>query len=204
MILFQLSVASYINESYSSIKLHANNGTDYYETVSVKNETFHSFDNEDINNENFFNNYHYIVSWNTKADGTGVSYSVDKKLLIMKDLDLYAQWSSDVVTGATVNFKANDSFVTGSVDSVFVNLDSKIVMPDNNYSRDDYVFSRWRINITPYLAEDSYEGEQSRYNLSYYINYPVYKDNEFTVYAVWVSNDNTIEISFDANGGVEI
>lgn len=193
--------ASYINESYSSIKLHANNGTDYYETVSVKNETFHSFDNENISNENFFNDYHYIVSWNTKADGTGISYPVDKKLLIMKDMDLYAQWSSDVITGAMVNFKANDSFVTGSVDSVFVNLDSKIVMPDNNYSRDDYVFSKWRINITSYLAEDSYEGEQSRYNLSYYINYPVYKENEFTVYAVWVSNDNTIEISFDANGG---
>lgn len=202
MILFQLSVASYINESYSSIKLHANNGTDYYETVSVKNETFHSFDNEDINNENFFNNYHYIVSWNTKADGTGVSYSVDKKLLIMKDLDLYAQWSSDVVTGATVNFKANDSFVTGSVDSVFVNFDSKIVMPDNNYSREDYVFSKWRI----YFNGNSYfyECEQSSYNLSHYIKYPVYKDNDFTVYAVWVSNDNTIEISFDANGGVEI
>lgn len=130
--------ASYINESYSSIKLHANNGTDYYETVSVKNETFHSFDNEDINNENFFNDYHYIVSWNTKADGTGVSYSVDKKLLIMKDMDLYAQWKAEKYT---LTFDANGGNGTMAQQSftydVFQNISSVL------FNKEGYVFDSW-------------------------------------------------------------
>lgn len=196
--------ANYINASYSDIKLHANNGTDHYETINVKNETYHKFDNEDINNSNFFNDYHYIVGWNTKADGTGTSYPVDKNFLIMQDMDLYAQWSADTVNSVNVEFDCQQYSscygINGTVESQTVEYNKKIIMPDNNYVRNGYKFSRWRLSSGGYYM-DFYEGQSSYYTASYYIKYPVYNNLSIRAYAIWIEEDNAIEISFDSNGG---
>lgn len=37
-----------------------------------------------------------LVSWNTKADGTGTSYKVDENIPDTEDITLYAQWKVDV------------------------------------------------------------------------------------------------------------
>ena len=37
-----------------------------------------------------------FIGWNTKADGSGTSYSVDDKVIITTDLALYAQWNDGV------------------------------------------------------------------------------------------------------------
>jgi len=38
-----------------------------------------------------------FLSWNTKADGTGITYNPNDNLLVESDITLYAQWKANVV-----------------------------------------------------------------------------------------------------------
>ena len=190
----------------SNVKLYANNGTDYYESLDAQNEKQHSFNSESLNNSKFFNQYHYLVGWNTKADGTGTSYPVDNKFWIVQDRELYAQWSDDTIGSVNIEFvcqKDSSCYdITGTVASQTLQFDEKIVMPNNNYVKNGYKFSKWRLihdNGTYYT--DLYEGQTTYYKTSYYMKYPVYKNSTIRVYATWVKDSNAIKISFDANGG---
>lgn len=42
---------------------------------------------------------YYFVGWNTKANGSGTSYSADESIILTADLTLYAQWEESKGTG---------------------------------------------------------------------------------------------------------
>ena len=45
----------------------------------------------------------YFTNWNTKADGTGISYEDSQTLMISKDFTLYAQWINTPLTSGIEN-----------------------------------------------------------------------------------------------------
>ena len=45
-----------------------------------------------LSNFNYTKENSYFVNWNTKADGSGISYSDSQQLMISKNITLYAQW----------------------------------------------------------------------------------------------------------------
>ena len=72
------------------------------EQVLMYNQTVNLF-------ENTFNNTGYkFKEWNTKTDGTGISYSDGQLINITEDLTLYAQWEEE--TGYVINkYTVDDS-----------------------------------------------------------------------------------------------
>ena len=45
-----------------------------------------------LSNNSYIKENSYFVNWNTKADGSGISYSDSQQLMISKNITLYAQW----------------------------------------------------------------------------------------------------------------
>ena len=87
-------------------------------------------------------NYHF-AGWNTKADGSGTSYS-DKqsvKNLATKNgakVTLYAQWAKNTYT---IRFHANGG--AGSMADVTVPYDTVYYLPKNQFTLKGYQFDEW-------------------------------------------------------------
>lgn len=183
----------------SNVRLYSNNGSDYF--IDEKFSDLYDVtlnDVSDLNNANFYNNGLYITGWNTEPDGSGVNYGVDDKISIYRDMNLYAQWSTDKLNISIV-FDCNTRDDCNKTDDfnekVDYSLGDSFVMPINDYIRDGYVFSYWTIGI----GNSLYEGET--YDLSRYIGYPVYNNTEINVKANWIEEANSYTVSFDSNGG---
>ena len=156
-------------------------------------------DISDLNNANFYNNGLYITGWNTEPNGSGISYGVDDRIPIYRDMSLYAQWSTDKLNISFVfdcNTRETCNKSDGFNDEVKYSLGDSFVMPINGYIRDGYVFSYWKIGTGSPL----YEGEMLN-DLSQYIGYPVYNNTEIDIKANWIEEANSYTVSFDSNGG---
>ncbi len=77
-----------------SIKFDANGGNGRMSMIKAKYAELVTL------TENKFSNGDYdFIGWNTKADGTGLSYMENQTFSISSDLTLYAQWAKNVISG---------------------------------------------------------------------------------------------------------
>ena len=132
-----------------------------------------------------------FIGWNTKADGTGNSYSNEQTITVTENLVLYAQWelSQAEPTQVTVSFVANGG--VGEMSQI-VSSAENITLPANAFTCDSYEFVGW--NTKADGSGVSYYNQQS---LALYEN--------MVLYAQWkLSQTESVRviISFDANGGV--
>lgn len=192
------------SKTSSTVRLYANNGTENYKDIVVKDNTSSDFTNNGINNnKDFYNDGYYIVSWNTKADGTGTSYKFGDKVLVYKDMTLYAQWSTEKIT-FKVQFKQSSSGsygINGTMSDQIYKYDEKIILPINNYVYDGYVFKSWLVNQGNNFGSRYYEQEITSLPAINYASYPVFNNTIIKFYAEWLKEDNYYTISFEANGG---
>ena len=192
------------SKTSSKVRLYANNGTENYKDIVVKDNTSSDFTKNGINNnKNFYNNGYYIVSWNTKADGTGDSYNFGDKVLVYKDMTLYAQWSTEKIT-FKVQYKQSSSGsygINGTMSDQIYKYDEKIILPINNYVYDGYVFKSWFVNQGNNFGSRYYEQEITSLPAINYASYPVFNNTIIKFYAEWLKEDNYYTISFEANGG---
>ncbi len=190
----------------SNIRLYANNGTDYYYDTQITDKTTSTFKLSSINSKNFYNNGYYITSWNTKADGTGESYSVDEAVSIYHDMELYAQWSNETLD-VKFNFKCKYSDnCSGTMNSITVDINDNITFPENSFTKDGYKFTVWAIDDRNNNELKLYEQEKRSVSqilrtlqISYNQGYFVFNNMEIEVDAYWSNNSKTI--TFDSNGG---
>ncbi len=184
----------------SNVRLHANNGTDYYYDYSATDRGISKFKDLD-GNADFYNNGYYIKSWNTKADGTGISYNVDDGVLVYHDMELYAQWSTEKLNVEVV-YKGQESYcsncIKGTMESEYYGYDDIIEFPINKFTKDNYVFKEWEIKIG---SNDwlHYEQDKMSQKVSDILKNSVFNNTKIMVYGTWT--DNYVTISFDANGG---
>lgn len=123
--------------------------------------------------------------WNTKADGSGTSYSASNWAWISSSMVLYAQWSN----GISITYDANGGVGTAPVDGNLYVTNTWLYLLDpsstgNPISKANYVFSGW--SLTP-------GGSPIANNQLYYSG-----NASITVYAVWVV---PMTVTFDFGDG---
>lgn len=84
-------------------------------------------------------------SWNTKPDGSGISYPSGTEVSNLCDkngdsITLYAQW---VANTYSINFNKNATKATGAMASQIVRYDTEMTLSPNTYAYSGYIFSGW-------------------------------------------------------------
>ena len=120
-------------------------------------------------------------SWNTKADGSGVSYDDQDTVRLAKDITLYAQWKYNKVK---VTFLSNYGFMQEK--EQLVTRKTETPLEANTFTRVDYDFQGW--NTLTSGSGIAYE-DGAKISLA----------NDVTLYAQW--KHQTVLVTFNANGG---
>ena len=134
--------------------------------------------------ENTFEKIGYVfTSWNTKKDGTGITYSEKQHVESMNsDLDLYAQWRPITYI---VKFHANGA--EKEMDDQEFTYDVSKKLNKNTFKYEGYLFSTW--NTKEDSSGDTYSDEEEILNLS------SIQDEVIDLYAIWIEKPtSTYEI----------
>lgn len=143
-----------------------------------------------LKSNNFKKTDYRFSNWNTKADGTGVSYSSGAGYNINENITLYAQWKPGEYT---VYYNGNGAN-SGSVAFHEFNRDESITIRENGFVKDGYVFAGW--NTSPSGTGTSYNvGESYVLNKSVYLYAQWSKLHSLTVQPNGGTWDNTTEDS---------
>lgn len=125
---------------------------------------------------------HLFSHWNTKADGTGVSYAAGATYTINAEVTLYAIWTDTYAivyhgNGATSGSTASQTKIKGT----------PITIQSNGFVRDKHTFIEW--NTSPDGTGTSYD-EGDTYSA----------DAALTLFAIWLKNN--IPVYVNDNGTV--
>ena len=89
--------------------------------------------------ENAFTREKYsFTGWNTKADGSGTSYSDGATVTPGGDLELYAQWKAE---SYTLSFDPNGGSGEMAAETVTYGVATRL--PENSFTREKYSFTGW-------------------------------------------------------------
>lgn len=124
-----------------------------------------------------------LSSWNTKSDGSGVSYKPGEEVTLTQNITLYAQWTANT---ATLNLHLNNG--SGSVSSMTADVGISVtLLSGNDVTRTGYTLTGWNT-----VADGS--GKQYSPGASYAL--PAGGED---LYAQWIPNASVI--IYNANGG---
>ena len=129
--------------------------------------------------------------WNTKANGTGTSYSNKQSVKNLTTVNggtvyLYAQWNPHTYT---IKFNGNGA-TSGSTASMSMTYDVAKNLTANGFKRTGYIFDGWNTNSSG--TGTNYTDKQSVKNLT------STNGGTVTLYAKW--KPITYTIKFDGNG----
>jgi uncharacterized repeat protein (TIGR02543 family) len=170
-------VLSYVSSaSFRKITFDSNNGSGTTSTQSVQSA---------VETELETNPYKYtdfvFQGWNTKADGTGTSYSNLQGIITNSSFTLYAQWLAGV--NKTVTFNANGG--SGTQDTQVAGLPT--TLNTNQFTKSGYTFTRWAT-----AANGSGYSYSDKATFSF--------AQSTTLYAQWAVNTVSRSVSFYGNG----
>ena len=126
---------------------------------------------------------HHFTGWNTKADGSGISYGDGGDISITDDITLYAMWSHDK---AFVLFDKNGG--EGEMRTQIVLTNTATALNTNEFTREGFGFTGWNTK-----ADGSGTGYKNQAEIS------IAEDT--TLYAQWT--DKSVTVTFYPNGGKE-
>ena len=157
--------ANWERVSYN-VNFYSNDGTNRSNIQEVPINTSTNLDSNTYTRPGF-----EFTGWNTKADGTGISYTNNQTVtLTNSDLDLYAQWQANTYT---VYFNANSG--TGSMTNQTMTYDQNATLKANTFTKTGYTFAGW--NTEADGTGTSYSNQQSVMNLT--------TGSSVTLYAQW-------------------
>ena len=136
-------------------------------------------------------NYTFI-SWNTKKDGSGKSYSNGKIIKPTKNNTFYAQWkknkNSNQSQKITIKYYAGNGKTTGEMKDQECLINKNCTLSNNNFNKKGYVFKEWNTKA---------DGTGTTYKNKAKIKT---KDN-LKLYAQWkkVKSKNEYEVIYDCN-----
>lgn len=160
-----------------TITFDANGGAGVMSTVKTWSNTFVK-----LPANKFWKDGYSFTYWNTKPDGSGMTYVNEAPIQVEDNLKLYAQWSEIPVL--TLVYNGNGA-TTGGMASQTVRQGVETKLPANSFTKKDYTFIGW----------GTYEGSGVIYQDQETVAFGV----STTLYAIW--KHNTTTVSFDANGG---
>ena len=151
-----------------TITYNANGGNESNQTQEVKyGETWTTKD------KIFTKTGYTQVGWNTKADGSGTTYSLKKLQKAKKEgnLTLYAKWK---VNTYTITYSANGGSGAPSSQNYTYSNSGTITLSSTKPTRTGYTFLGWSLSST--ATEASYSaGQKWRRD----------NNDNYTLYAVW-------------------
>lgn len=142
----------------STVTFNANGGTGTMNSITGFTVT--------IPTNSFTKANHEFIGWNTKADGSGTSYTAGQSVALSGNITLYAIW----IRQYTVGFNANGG--TGTVASI-VTTGTTVTLPANAFTRSKHRFDRWNTK-----ADGS--------GTSYTAGQTITLSADITLYAIWV------------------
>ena len=121
--------------------------------------------------KNTFTRENYIFkNWNTKSDGTGMSYEDEQLISITEDITLYAQWEKIKVK---ITYCLDDSCT--NKEKYDYELGSKIAIINNNVELAGYTFRSWN-TLADGNGKDYFANNEIVLNEDL-ILYPIYTQN---------------------------
>ncbi len=130
----------------------------------------------------FIKTGYYFTGWNTRADGSGTSYSDGAYVTFYSNTTLYAQWEK--YADPIITFDKNDG--SGTTLTQTVPYGESATLNANSFTRTGYTFSGWNTKA---------DGTGTAYGDGASIS----PSSNVTLYAQWTIN--TYSLSFDSNGG---
>ena len=163
------------------ISFNANGGTG---TMEHKVLTYDLESN--LTKNTFIREGYTFKEWNTKADGSGTSYSDEQSVKNLSStenavVDLYAQWEEN---NLEISFDANDG--TGTMDKFYLKQNENKNLPLNTFTKIGYKFKDWNTKA---------DGSGTSYSDGQEVNL----NDNLNLYAQW--QPITYKIKFYANGG---
>ena len=131
-----------------------------------------------LNSNTFTRTGYTFTGWNTKADGSGTSYTNGQTITLTSNLTLYAQWKKDVIY--TITFNANGGSGTMSALSVKEGASQKLTA--NSFTRTGYIFTGW--NTKADGSGTSYTNGQT-----------ITPTSNLTLYAQWGGGNQTFTVN---------
>ena len=168
-----------------TVHFDANGGTG-----TMADQTFVAGQSQALTANAFSYEGYVFAGWNTKADGSGTSYTNGQSVTISGNVTLYAQWAK----GYLVHFVGQGG--TGTMADQVFKLNEAQNLTANAFSYDVYPFLGW--TTTPNAnAKVAYTDGQSVTNLT------TTEGATVTLYAKWQGIDQYDRnyVHFDANGG---
>jgi len=169
-----------------TVKYNSNKGTG-----SMSDSTFTRDQSATLRANAFTRTGYTFAGWNTKADGSGTSYSdkasVKNLAAAGGSITLYANWEANSIT---VAYNANGG--TGTMNNQSMKYDQTANLTANAFTRTGYTFVGW--NTKADGSGTSYADKASVKNLA--------ASGTVTLYAKWTANKYTVK--FDGNGANEL
>jgi len=170
------------NDVIITYKANANDNQSDYRDAVTKGSSY------TIKENLFFVRAGYVFTgWNTKADGSGTSYQPGRTLTANGNNTLYAKWQSYTPVTATITYMANGSGQFNVVD--IVSRGSSCTIRTNPFTSAGYIFNGW--NTQPNGSGTAMSPGQV-----------IIADNDYTLYAQWVTYDTIVDIPTGVNGRI--
>ena len=164
-----------------TVTFNANGGTG-----TMAAQTFEAGVSQAIKANTFTRSGYTFTGWNTKADGSGTSYTDNQSITLSQDITLYAQWKKNIVN-YTVTFNANGGTGTMAAQTFEAGVSQAITA--NTFIRSGYTFTGWNTNADG--SGTSYTDKQS-----------ITISQNITLYAQWIQQSSVeVYVSYEANGG---
>ena len=145
-----------------TITYNSNYGTSQTETQEFTYNT-----DTKLDKNTFTRSGYTFKEWNTKADGTGTSYTDEQTINVFSDLTLYAIWEN--ATG-TITYNSNYGTSQTKTQEFTYNTDTKL--DKNTFTRSGFGFKEWNTKA---------DGTGTKYTDEQTIN----KSSDLTLYAIW-------------------
>ena len=123
--------------------------------------------------------------WNTKADGSGTSYTDEQEVSLSSNLELYAQWQPNKYT---ITFYANGG--QGSPRNQSIDYDNSTNLSKNTFTKKGYTFTGWNTELDG--SGTSYTDEQEVSLSSNLELYAQWQPIKYTI--IFNSNSGTYEM----------
>ena len=161
----------------ASVTFNANGGTG-----TMSEQRFEEGVSQQLSPNTFTRDGYTFVGWNTKADGSGTSYTDMQEISLTRNTTLFAQWKP--YHEYYVTFDANGG--EGEMEPQLFLYGIRKPLMENSFTREGYVFVEW--NREPDGSGTTYQDQELM---------SLYED--ITLYAQWAKS--TYTLTFDANGG---
>ncbi len=159
-------------ETYT-LTFDANGGEGKMDGLTLENSEYKILPGSTFTKEGYV-----FASWNTKADGTGVSYTDKSQITLDENATLYAQWKEKIILTLNSNIETIDNVEKGY-------LNTRVVQLNNPFANEEYKFIGWNT-------------ESDGTGISYTEDEEITLSESITLYAQWKAY---IILSFNANGG---